>query len=773
LTAVAVVTTTAAVVEAAPVNAGGRYHATVQRTEFGIPHVTAADFGGLGYGYGYAFAQDNLCALQDQVLTVSGLRSRHHGPAALAGDSLNPAVTNLDSDTFYSYLNNTGTVERLLAQRAPLGPGADVRALVSGYAAGVNRYLAEVTPAGVSDPMCRGAAWLRSVTDLDIYRIVYGITQVGGIDGFKPLIANAAPAAGTKVKLPEVRQPDYGSNGIAAGDAATRGLGGLVVANPHFPWAGRTRFYQAHLRIPGTIDVNGASLYGTPIVEIGHNRGLAWTHTVSTAQRYTLAELKLVPGDPNSYIVDGHAEKMTKINTVVTVRGQDGTLTTVERPVHSSRYGPVLAGTWTSTTAMSVRGASVTNLRALDTWLAMGRAGSVSELRAAQQRYQGIPFVNTIAADHERSYYADASVVPNVTDALAKRCVRSAAGKAVYPRQTILDGSDSSCDWERDGDAIESGIFGPAEYPALTRSDVVTNSNDSPWLANPAQPLADYQRIFGDTGSVRSLRTRLGLSIIDGRERGTDGLGAPGFDLSSAAAALLSERNHSAELGRDAVVALCQQNPSLTATDHTSVDVHTACTVLAAWDLRATTSSPAATLWREFWLRAATATDLWTVPFDKARPAETPNGLNTASPAVRTALADAVQRMRQLGLPLDQPLAGTQRAAIPATGLPVPGCTGTEGCYNVVSAGADRGLTDQGRFPAVAFGSSFLMVAQLGPNAPKVRTLTTYSQSANPVSPHYDDQTKLFSRGELADSRYTNAQITSDPALTTIIISGS
>lgn len=69
------------------------YQAVVRRTEYGIPHVLASDFRGLGYGYGYAFAQDNLCTLADTVLTVAGERSRYFDPNAPADDALTQIST--------------------------------------------------------------------------------------------------------------------------------------------------------------------------------------------------------------------------------------------------------------------------------------------------------------------------------------------------------------------------------------------------------------------------------------------------------------------------------------------------------------------------------------------------------------------------------------------------------------------------------------------------------------------------------------------------------
>ena len=79
----------------------------------------------------------------------------------------------------------------------------------------------------------------------------------------------------------------------------------MVLGNPHFPWDGSERFYQSQLTIPGKVNVSGASLFGVPLVLIGHTDNLAWSHTVSTAYRFTPFELTLVPGSPTTYLYDG------------------------------------------------------------------------------------------------------------------------------------------------------------------------------------------------------------------------------------------------------------------------------------------------------------------------------------------------------------------------------------------------------------------------------------------------------------------------------------
>jgi acyl-homoserine-lactone acylase len=398
-----------------------RYSAEIRRTEYGIPHILASDYGSLGYGYGYAFAQDNLCVLADRVVTLRGERSRYFGPAADPDDPFvdeEDAISNLASDVYYRGLRQSGVVRRLLARPAPLGPTEELRERVEGYVAGYNRYLRDVGVAQLPDPTCRGKAWVGPITGLDVWSGIYDLNTLGGTARFKEAIVSARPAAGVPIPGPEPtvpadRPPATGSNGWALGRDATRDDTGMLLANPHWPWTSHARYYQVQLTIPGELDVAGISVSGTPVVEIGHTKGVAWTHTTSTAQRYTLFQLDLVPGKPTSYLVDGRAESMTRQKVTVTVRGSGGKPSTVDRTLYGSRYGPVLATGWTARTAFAIRDANAENLRAMNEWLAMGKAQDVAQLRAAQDTYQGNPFTNTIAVDAGgTAYFADASSSP-------------------------------------------------------------------------------------------------------------------------------------------------------------------------------------------------------------------------------------------------------------------------------------------------------------------------------------------------------------------------
>lgn len=773
VSAAAVAVAAGAVVLVGPAQAdAGRYEATITRTEYGIPHVRAENLPSAGFGYGYAFAQDNLCTLADTVLTLAGERSRYFGPNGEADNGASES-SNLDSDVYYRGVNESGKISELLESAGRLAPSAEAKSMVAGYVAGVNRYLEDTGVGGLPDPRCRGKEWVRPITDLDVWRIIHDFNQVGGASAFLPQIATATPQEGTgdAGQPSTVPRSEIGSNGWAIGSEATRSGNGMLLGTPHFPWHGGKRFYQVQLTVPGELNVSGISAYGSPFVSLGHNASLAWTHTVSTAQRFTMFQLQLTEGDPTSYVVDGKPEQMSTVDIPVEVLGDNGELSTVHRTLYTSRYGPLLSDGWSNTTAFALRDANTDNLRDADEWLGYGRARDVGELEKAQRAHQSMPFLNTLASDQEgNAYYADAGVVPHVTDEHAKKCVDTPEGQEMYPRTTVLNGARSECGWGRDDAAIEPGLFGPDTMPKQIRDDYVGNSNDSPWLTNVLEPLTGYPRIFGDIADQRSPRDRSAHTMMADRRSGDDGLGEPGFDLESLRATMFGNRVYSAELLGAGVVEMCQQNPTLTTSDGASVDVSQACQILANWDTRADIDSRGAVLWHEFYEKAQEADDLYLVPFDPANPVATPNTLNQGSAVMSTALADTVARFAELGVAPDVPLGDVQRATFGAERIPVHGCVSSDGCFNVIRS-SERTLGEDG-YGDVTFGTSFVLAVELTEDGPKSSTITTYSQSANPESPHFTDQTRLYEQKKWVTGRFTDAEIAADPNATTTTVRG-
>ena len=443
----------------------------IRRTEYGIPHIIGSSFRDVGYGYGYAFAQDNICTIASSYVTVRAERARFFGAdKSWRFEGNGSTVNNLNSDFFFQRIIDKRTVEEMLAKPPPDGPRPEVREGVRGYVAGYNRYLRDTGVANLPDPTCRGQEWVRPIREIDVYRYFYKLAllassgvAIDGIAGAQPPTPPLALGAEADVSeqigliesnLDRFKLGDLGSNAYGLGGDVTADGHGMVLGNPHFPWQGSQRFYQSHLTIPGKVDVAGASLFGVPIVLIGHTQKFAWSHTVSTARRFTPFELKLVPGSPTAYLYDGQPRQMSADNVTVKVRGPGGALEDRTRTLYSTVHGPVFDSIlglplfpWTSAQAHAMGDANAANFRYLNHFLETNMAQSVREYDRVLRRNQGIPWVNSIAADSTgEAYYADIGVVPNVSNAKAAAC-NTALGTQTTQLLgiPILDGSRTAC----------------------------------------------------------------------------------------------------------------------------------------------------------------------------------------------------------------------------------------------------------------------------------------------------------------------------------------
>ncbi len=744
-----------------------------------------------------------MCTLADGFLTVRGDRSRFLGPDAAPDFSLSSAGTNLSSDLYFRGVREAGTVEKLLARPAPSGPSRPVKELMRGFAAGYNAWLEQNR---ITDPSCRNAAWVRPVTTLDVAARGFALAVLGGqgravdaITAARPPLpagpdaaegpghsappgAAGSPGAGDPARTAPPPSPEeaaraarelfaadragMGSNAVAFSGRTTANGRGLLLGNPHYPWQGGRRFWQSQQTIPGELDVAGGSLLGTVAVSIGHNAHMAWSHTVATGVTLNLHRLTLDPADPTVYLVDGRRERMRK--RTVTVPVANGA--PVTRHQWWTRYGPVVTSLgaslplpWTGGTAYALNDPNAANLRASDTGLGFGRARGTRDVLDTLRRTQGLPWVNTIAADSRgHSLFTQSQVLPRITDELAQRC-STALGRATYPASglAVLDGSRGDCALGRDRDAVQPGVFGQSRMPTLQDAPYAENSNDSAWLSHAERPLTGYERVFGTIGTQRSMRTRGALEDVAAMAaRG-------GLTVRDLQRQQFADRVPAAALAGDDVVRACTVLPGGTArgTGGGEVDVREACAVLAGWDRTMDTGSRGALLFDRFWRRLTAAepgTRLWRVPFSAADPVRTPRGLDTSVPAFATALADTVTELRAAGIALGSRLGEHQFVERGGERIAVPGGTESLGVWNKVEARWDpaRGYTE------VSTGTSYVQaVGWDGSGCPVARTLLAYSQSSNPASPYSSDQTRLFSGERWVTSRFCEKDILSSPEL--------
>ncbi|MDU7558893.1 MAG: penicillin acylase family protein, partial [Pseudomonas sp.] len=446
-------------------------------------------------GIGYAYAQDNLCLLANEVVTVNGERSRYFGPEQMTLEERD----NLSSDLFFTWLNTPQAVAAFWQAQTP-----EVRDLIEGYVAGYNRQLGERKnlPEQCDNPS------VRPITTADVVKLTRRLLVEGGVGQFGEALVAAAPpltASHATTKNLEAERfavasermqrfaLDRGSNAVAIGSERSQTGHAILLANPHFPWVGGMRFYQMQLTIPGKLDVMGAALPGLPMINIGFNANVAWTHTVDTSRHFTLYRLELDPKDPTRYLLDGQSRALEKQTLTVNVKQADGSLVPVSRTFYSSVFGPVVQWPgkldWDNHVAFSLRDANLNNDRVLQQWYAMNQARNLDALQTSVNTLQGIPWVNTLAVDDQgQALYMNVSVVPYVDKAKLAACSDPRAGLEMI----LLDGSRSACDWTIDPSAAQPGIYPASQLPQLRRNDYVQHSNDSAWMANPNAPLSGF-----------------------------------------------------------------------------------------------------------------------------------------------------------------------------------------------------------------------------------------------------------------------------------------
>ncbi|ADU36609.1 penicillin acylase family protein [Variovorax paradoxus] len=736
---------------------------TIERTTYGIAHVTASDYEGLAYGTAYAHAQDNVCQTAEHLLTLRGERSQFLG-AQNTGEIGLGRAPNAQIDLFIRYHMD----DEALA-RAGATTSLDVKAALRGYVAGYNRYLQDAGPNGLP-AACRGKPWVRPMTMADLSRATEMSMIQGGLGALAGAVLAAVPpapvAAGVKtgaapVDLKEAvaeigrhsfnanpEGGELGSNGWAFGRNATPDGRGLLLGNPHFPWNGTNRFWQMHLTIPGQLDVMGASGGLSPVVAIGFNKDVAWTHTVSTGKRFTLYELKLDPNDPTVYLIDGQPKKMVA-RTVVLPAAATGGGAPVQHTFYATDWGPVIslprAGLgWTAQKAYAIRDANTLNVRSAESWMRMARARNVTELRAAMGN-QGMPWINTIAADRDgNAMYADLSVVPDVSADMLQACAPSPAAAALLGAAglPVLDGSRSACAWNRDITAAAPGVIAPARMPVVVTPDYVQNSNDSFWLSNPRiAPMAGVSPLVGPIGVPQRLRTRSGIMEIEGRLAGTDGLPGNRMGAAELRSVIFRDRNLAGLLVMDDLQAACAAGGAAL-----NADQVLGCRVLSAWDRTSNADSKGAALFREFWRKAKDLPKVWRVPFDPAQPVATPAGLDMATPATREAvfkaLGDAVGIVRTAGFAADVPLGVPQSREVRGQKIALHGGDEFEGVLNKLESQGQSLIDPKGY--NVNYGSSYMQVVTFDERGPVAQGLLTYGQSSDLASPRAYDQLPLF-----------------------------
>ena len=745
-----------------------QYQAEVIRTEYGIAHITADSYGGLGYGEAYAAAEDHVC---NMALALA--QSRGESALALGMDATS---ANAARDIVVKALNIPGRAATALAEQNP-----DIREWLQGYAAGYNDFLA-ANPDGVGS-WCDTADWVRAATAEEFMaqylmllqtlpRAAQAITAAAPVqpqDQLEVAVAQISLAA----TLSELELSGMGSNAWALGKQRTENQRGALLANPHYPWYGIQRFWEKHLTIPGEYEAYGVGLIGLPGVTIGFNEAVGWTHTVSNSKRTVIYQLQLNPDNPTQYRWNDDWRDLRSTTVTIDVASAGG-VEAISHTVWFSHHGPLMAlpGMARSPlTVFAIRDANSENTSALIQWQSMAKAKDMDTFIEAHRQYNAMPWVNTIAASADgRAVYIDNSTVGALSDTVIAAWQKQLAAVPQLQQLfltrglVILDGTHESTEWLETQAPIANTV--PFEQRPLIESDhYVFNANDSYWLSDPDNPATSYSPLYGPTASPRSLRTRMNIELLRPDSTfnyaGKDGR----FNMIEIQSALFGNDSLSAKLLLPQLLDACKASPRRLVNEQ-SIDISASCNVLAAWDGKFDIESRGAVLFREWITRYPAAETtlgnaLFAEAFDPANPVATPNGLANPQKALDN-LAAAQRLLTKNNIALDVPLGELQTGHRMNEKWPLHGGNRHEGIANLqMSSNAKTNTTEAPMFTGsnrfiedsnslsesgynVIHGSSFIMALSFTDNGPEAQAILSYSQSGDPASPHFSDQTKLY-----------------------------
>ncbi|HTZ31476.1 MAG TPA: penicillin acylase family protein [Methylomirabilota bacterium] len=429
---------------------GLKSEVTVERDNWGIPHIRATSVEDLAEAQGFVTAEDRLWQMDLLRRAARGQLSEVLGPATLK----------IDKD--FRVLNFSRAAEVDLQMTSP-----EVRRVMEAYARGVNHFIEmrsnrlpieftllnyKPTPWQASDSLVLACYMYRTLTDTrqeemrravvtakvgpelakDLFRadasmdhFVVGDPGYGkdrraqtanpdedddSADPEDVLKANVRPepspagadapdvtsalagevAEWLSESQRQIRQSLGSNNWVVAGEHTATGKP-LLANDMHLELTLAPIWYEVHLTAPEW-NVKGFSLPGAPMVVVGHNDRIAWGFTNNGADVLDLYIETFNAANPDEYLVNGEWKKADVYDEVIKVKGQpDEHLRLVV-----TRHGPVVKEEGDKGYAMRWTVLEPGALCTFYNWL--GKAQNWAEFRETMKGIWG-PGQNVVYAD--------------------------------------------------------------------------------------------------------------------------------------------------------------------------------------------------------------------------------------------------------------------------------------------------------------------------------------------------------------------------------------
>lgn len=444
-------------------SAAERYDVTIYRDSWGVPHIFGKTDADAAFGLAYAHAEDDLKNIQEAFLATRGDLARDRGSEAAPLD----------------FMVRLFRMQEIVAERYRSDLSSEARAVCEAYADGINTYAALYPEERID--------YLYPVTGQDVIAgFVVKTPFFFNLDGvMRRLMREKKPDRIADGNLEErslvssggeIWRP-VGSNAFAISPLRTADGSTFFSSNSHQPWHGPFAWYEAHIHSEEGWDMVGGLFPGMPVIALGHNRHLGWSHTVNDPDLIDVYELEINPADPNQYWFDGEWHELEVFDISVKVKLWGPIQWTVHREGLWSVHGPVVRrphGTY------AIRYAGHNDIRSMEQWYRMNKAASLEEFMSAMEM-MAIPSFNTVYGDKE--------------------------GNIFYLYNALFPQRDESFDWQtylpgNTSDALWTSYASFSDLPQILNpsSGFVQSCNSSPFqtTVGPENPdSSSFSRSFG------------------------------------------------------------------------------------------------------------------------------------------------------------------------------------------------------------------------------------------------------------------------------------
>ncbi|HVS81966.1 MAG TPA: acylase [Pyrinomonadaceae bacterium] len=676
---------------------------TIIRDDWGIAHISGKTDADAVFGAIYAQAEDDFNRVETNYINSMGRLAEAEGEAAVWRD--------LRMKLFIS-------PEAMKAQYE--ASPAWLKALMNAWSDGLNFYLArhpEVKPRVIK----HFEPWMA---------LTFSEGSIGGdietvnLNQLQAFYGNG-PAAVASNDEPDLLKEPAGSNGIAISPSNSVAHHALLLINPHTSF-----FFRSELQMTSLEGLNayGAVTWGQFFIYQGFNERAGWMHTSSAVDAIDEYLERVVKKGDRFYYKYGDEERPVTASVITVPYKTDKGMAEKTFNVYRTQHGPIVRavnGKWVSIRLMQEP------VKALTQSYTRTKAKDYKAFKQTMELHADSSN-NTIFAD------ADGNIAYFHGNFIPRRDPK-------FDWTRPVDGSDPATDWH--------GLLSVDESPLLLNpgSGWLYNSNNSPWsAAGPSSPKKTDYPVYVDSG-VESARGLHAIRVLQNKKD---------FTLDSLIAAAYDSYLTWFEKPVPALVKAWNQTP---ATNPLKAKLSDQIALLRAWDLRwSATSVPTslAVFWAEDIQRSVGAEARragMSVPDYIAGKATAEQLLKSLSAASDKLAADFgtwktpwgdINRFQRLTDDIVHPFSDA------GPSIPVGFTSAIWG--SLASFGA-RSFRGSKKIYGTS-GNSFVAVVEFGKTV-RAKAVTAGGESGNPSSPHFNDQAKRYSTGNLREVYFYRSQL--------------